>query len=117
MTGEAALVARLQAALNARDSDAAAGLMHPRAAFADYLAGGEVSGPVAVRDFFVRLFASLAPDFDLLGLEILADGRAAAEHQVCVRGADGALWSDTRVTITYVIADGLIIGLELTPVP
>lgn len=117
MSDEAALIERLQAALNAKDLEGVTALIHPDVAFPDYLDGGEVRGIGGARDFYQRLFNTLSPATDIVGLERLADGRWRAEMQVSVHDSGGRLWSDTRVAVTYEILDGLIKSLDLGEAP
>ena len=115
MTAARDLIVRLHEAIGRRDADAAATLFHPQARFRNYLDEGEVIGREGARAFYRKLFETLAPDIDLLSVEILADGRARAELQVSVHDRSGHLWSDSRVTATYAILDGMIQGVELGP--
>jgi uncharacterized protein (TIGR02246 family) len=115
MADARALVSQLHEAIGRRDADAAALLFHPQACFRNYLDEGEVIGRDAVRVFYRKLFETLAPDTDLLSVRILADGRAHAELQVSVHDRAGRLWSDSRVTATYTIREGLIQSVELGP--
>jgi len=109
------LVVRLHEAISRRDADTAALLFHPQGRFRNYLDGGEVIGRDGVRAFYRKLFETLAPDVDLLSVRILADGSVQAELQVSVHDRSGRLWSDSRVTATYTIREGLIQSVELGP--
>jgi hypothetical protein len=109
------LVIRLHEAIGRRDADAAAPLFHPHARFRNYLDEGEVVGQDGARAFYRKLFETLAPDIDLLSVQTLADGRARAELQVSIHATSGRLWSDSRVTATYTIRDGLIQSVVLGP--
>ncbi|KRA73986.1 hypothetical protein ASD89_11085 [Caulobacter sp. Root656] len=109
------LVLRLHEAIGRRDAEAAAALFHPLARFRNYLDEGQVVGPAGAQAFYLRLFETLAPNIDLLSIQTLADGRAQAELQVSVHDRSGRLWSDSRVTATYTVQDGLIQSVELGP--
>jgi uncharacterized protein (TIGR02246 family) len=109
------LVVRLHEAISRRDADAAARLFHPDARFRNYLDEGEVIGRDAVRAFYRKVFETLAPGIDLLSVQVLADGQARAELQVSIHDRSGQLWSDSRVTATYTIRDGLIQSVDLGP--
>jgi len=113
MSAASDLIGRLHDALNRRDLDAAMAQIHPQARFKDYLDGGEVEGHAAVREFYQRLFDTIAPDLDLIALKALPDGRIQADIQSSVRARGGQLWSDTRVVAVYQITDGLISSVEL----
>lgn len=109
------LVLRLHQAISRRDADAAAPLFHPLARFRDYLDEGEVVGPAGAHAFYRKLFETLAPNIDLLSVQALSDGRVRAELQVSIHDRSGRLWSDSRVTATYTIRDGLIQSVDLGP--
>jgi hypothetical protein len=109
------LVVRLHEAIGRRDVDAVAMMFHPQARFHDYLDDGEVVGRDGARAFYNRLFETLAPDIDLLSVETMADGRTRAELQVSVHDRSGHLWSDSKTTAIYTIADDLILNVELGP--
>ncbi len=115
MSAATDLIVRYYDALAHRDLEAVMAVMHPEAEFIDFLQGGEVCGKTAVRTFFQYMFDTLAPDFDLLGLTILPDGRIRADMQVATHGRLGHLWSDTRSYALYTVVDGLIHGVELQP--
>ncbi|MBO9707589.1 MAG: nuclear transport factor 2 family protein [Caulobacter sp.] len=107
------LVHRFLDALDRRDLDAVASLIHPQGRFRDYLNRGEVTGPEGIRDFHRRLFESLDVQIDKILVETMADGRVHAILQVAVRDQAGHLWSDTRVHVIYEVADGLILSQTL----
>ena len=104
------LVHRFLDALDRRDLDAVAALIHPEGRFTDYMNRGHAVGPDGIRDFHVRMFQPLDPHVDKISIEPMADGRVYAVLQVSVRDLAGHLWSDTRVHVIYDIADGLIKG-------
>ncbi|WP_043174681.1 ester cyclase [Streptomyces sp. NRRL B-24484] len=64
------------AALDARDLDRLTGLCHPDVVD-DFLAVGEVRGPVEVRRFFAELLTAL-PDFSITAEDVIGDHRGAA---------------------------------------
>ena len=113
MTADETLIVRLHDALDRRDLDAVVALMHPDARFRNYLDEGEIVGAAAARDFYQRLFETVAPDIDVLAMTPLPGGRLRAELQVSVHDRSGHLWSDSRVTATYTVVDGLIQAVEL----
>ena len=102
------LVHRFLDALDRRDLDAVAALIHPEGRFVDYLNRGEAVGPAGIRDFHRRLFDSLDVHVDKISIAPIGDGRVYAVLQVSVHNHAGQLWSDTRVHVIYEIADGLI---------
>ena len=113
MSAATDLIVRLLQELDRRDFDAATALFHPDARFRDYLDDGEIVGPPAVRAFYQRLFDTLAPDIDVLTMTEIPSGRVQAELQVSIHDRSGRLWSDSKVTATYEIVDGLIMAVEL----
>ncbi len=115
MSAATDLIVRYYDALAHRDLEAVMAVMHPEAAFADFLEGGQVSGRAAVKAFFQYMFDTLAPDFDLLGLAVQPDGRIRADMQVATHDRSGHIWSDTRSYALYAVVDGLIHDIELQP--
>lgn len=111
------IIIRLHEALDRRDLDGVTALMHPDARFRDYLDDGELVGLAAVRAFYQRLFETLAPNIDVLTMTELPDGRLRADLQVAVLDRSGRLWSDSKVTATYTLRDGLIQSVELGDEP
>ncbi len=109
------IIVGLYEALARRDTDGVMALMHPLARFDDFLDGGELSGPDAIRAFHQRMFDTLTPDFDLLSVTPTPDGKLRAVMQVSVHDSSGHLWSDTRSAAVYTIADDLILGVTLEP--
>jgi limonene-1,2-epoxide hydrolase len=105
------LVNRFLDALDRRDLDAVAALIHPEGRFIDYLNRGDVViGPEGIRDFHQRLFDTVNAQVDKISITPTKDGRVYAVLQVSVRDHAGHLWSDTRVHVIYEVADGLIKG-------
>lgn len=105
------LVHRFLDALDQRDLDAVAALIHPEGRFVDYLnRGAAVIGPEGIRDFHKRLFETINAQVDKISITPMKDGRVYAVLQVSVHDHAGHLWSDTRVHVIYDIADGLIKG-------
>lgn len=113
MSAETDLIVQYYEALARRDIEALMATMHPNAEFGDFLDGGEVIGPIAIRAFFQRMFDTLAPDFDLITVAVQPDGRMRAEMQVATHDRSGHLWSDTRSYALYDLVDGLIHGIAL----
>ena len=113
MSAETDLIVQYYEALACRDIEALMATMHPNAEFGDFLDGGEVIGPIAIRAFFQRMFDTLAPDFDLITVAVQPDGRMRAEMQVATHDRSGHLWSDTRSYALYDLVDGLIHGIAL----
>jgi ketosteroid isomerase-like protein len=113
MNAASDLITRLHDALHRRDLDAVMVLFHPQARFQDYLEGGEIEGPAAVRELYQRLFDVLSLDMDLIALKVLPGDRVQAHIQSSIRAASGRLWSDTRTVAIYQITDGLISSVEV----
>lgn len=107
------LVVRYQEAIGRRDVEAVMAMMHPAARFEDFLDGGEITGPTAVRAFYQRLFETLAPDLGLIAVTTQPDGRVLVELQVATHDKSGHVWSETRSQARYTLVDGLIHGIEL----
>lgn len=115
MSAETDLIVRYFEALTRRDIEALMATMHPKAEFGDFLEGGDLIGPAAIRMFHQRMFDTLAPDFDLIAITVQPDGRMRVEMQVATHDRSGHVWSDTRGYALYDLVDGLIHGIELQP--
>lgn len=113
MTPDEDRIARLHAAINARDLDATVACYAPTARFADPLDGGEVHGLEGVRAHFARLFDTARLEISTLDCRLEPDGRWRARLQVVVRGRSGGLWQDGLVTIWYRLDGGLIVDQEV----
>ncbi len=107
------LIARYYGALEGRDLEAVMAMTHPRVRFHDFLDGGEIDDLAAAQDFYRRMF-ELSPDLDPITIEDLPDGRVRVDMQSSVHSPSGHLWSDTRQEAIYTLADGLIVGIELS---
>jgi ketosteroid isomerase-like protein len=113
MGAGADLIARLHDAFNRRDLEGVVAMLHPDVRFRDYIDDGEVRGLDEARAFYQRVFATIAPELAFLSSEELPDGRVVTRLQVGIHDRSGHLWSDSSATVTYVLADGLVLGLDI----
>jgi ketosteroid isomerase-like protein len=101
------------AAFNARDVDAAVALMTPDVDWPNAWEGGRVVGRDAVREYWTRQWREIDPAVEPVAFtEEGPDHVAVTVHQV-VRGLDGELLSEGRVTHSYRIRDGLVQRMDV----
>lgn len=113
MTPDEDRIAKLYAAINARDLDATVACYAPQARFVDGLEGGMLEGHEAIRAHFVHLFETIRVELALIDLTQLPDGRLRARLQVVARGPGGGLWQDDTVTACYRLDRGLIVEQDV----
>ena len=75
--------------------------------------GGRVVGHAAVRDYWTRQWAAIDPTVEPVSVAARADGGIAVEVAQTVRGLDGALIAEGRVTHVYLVRDGLIARMDV----
>jgi ketosteroid isomerase-like protein len=75
--------------------------------------GGRVVGHAAVRDYWTRQWAAIDPTVEPVSVATRADGSVAVEVAQTVRGLDGALIAEGRVTHVYLVRDGLIARMDV----
>ena len=100
-------------AFNRRDIDAVLAALDPDVDWPNAWEGGRVHGHEAVRAYWTRQFATIAPHVEPQSFSVAEDGRVAvAVHQV-VRSLDGALLADQVVTHVYAFRDGLVTRMDV----
>ena len=105
-------------AFNAREIEAAIGLMHPEVDWPNAWEGGRVLGRAAVRDYWTRQFASISGKVEPEGFTEEPDGSVTVDvHQVVHDARTGELISDTRVRHRYRLEDGLIVRMDVLEPP
>src|SRR5215208_5067781 len=112
---EAELVLRsAYVAFNARDVEAAIGLMHPAVDWPNAWEGGRVMGRAAVRDYWNRQFAAISSNVEPEGFTEEPDGAITADvHQVVHDVRTGELISDSHVRHRYRLEDGLVVRMDV----
>ncbi len=106
-------IAKLHAAINARDLDATVSCYAPHARFADGLEGGMVEGLDAIRAHFVHLFETIRVELSIIDFLREPNGRLRARLHVETRGPGGGLWQDDVVTVWYRLERGLIVEQDV----
>lgn len=105
------------AAFNARDIDAALLLMTPDVAWPRAFKGGFVRGPGEVRAYWTEQWSEINPTVKPLAFHAEEAGRMLVEVHQVVRDLAGGLLADERVGHRFTIKDGLIVGMEVCPLP
>jgi len=117
----AAIEAILRAAyraFNARDVDAAVGLMDPEVDWPNAWEGGRVVGCAAVAAYWARQFESISSKVDPEGFDHMPDGSVTvAVHQVVHDAKSDVLLADEHVGHRYWIEDGLIMRMDVVRLP
>jgi ketosteroid isomerase-like protein len=101
-------------AFNARDIEAAVGLMHPEVDWPNAWEGGRVVGRAAVRDYWSRQFAAISSNVEPERFTEEADGSITIDvHQVVHDARTGEFISDSRVRHRYRLEGGLIVRMDV----
>jgi hypothetical protein len=108
-----AFLRRTYAAFNARDVDAVMAALHPEVDWPNVLEGTRLHGHAAVRDYWVRQFATIDPRVEPQGFSQEPDGWVAVDVRQVVRDRNGALLADSVVQHVYRIRDGLVDHMEV----
>src|SRR3954449_2653343 len=98
-----ALLRSAYRAFNARDVEGAVGLMHPEVDWPNAWEGGRVVGRAAVRDYWTRQWAQIAPTVTPLRTRALPDGRIAVDVAQTVRDLDGNVLREAMVRHLYTL--------------
>ena len=112
MSPEAASLARLHEAFNARDIDAALGVMHPDVKWPNGWEGGYVVGHEGVRAYWTRQWA-IDPTATAKEFETLPDGQIRVLVHVHATNRDGELLWENMVSHTYAFDSGKIRSMEI----
>ena len=114
MAEAAEILRAAYSAFNARDLDAAIGLMHPEVEWPNAWEGGRVVGREAVLAYWRRQFEAISSQVEPEGFCEERDGSVTVEVHQVVRGAQsGELLNDSRVRHRYWLEDGLIVRMEV----
>lgn len=113
MNTETAAVARLYDAFNARDIDAALGLMHPDVKWPNGWEGGYVVGHEGIRDYWTRQWAEIDPTATPTEFETLADGWIRVLVQLRAKDRNGAILWDSMASHTYAFDSGKIRTMDI----
>jgi ketosteroid isomerase-like protein len=100
-------------AFNRRDVEAVLAAMHGDVDWPNAWEGGRVHGRDAVREYWRRQFAEIAPHVEPQDFRVTDDGRVAVSVHQVVRSLDGALLADQIVTHVYAFRDGLVERMDV----
>ncbi|MEO8779946.1 MAG: nuclear transport factor 2 family protein [Rhodanobacter sp.] len=109
------LIRAAYAAFNARDMDAALGLMTPDAAWPRAFKGGFVQGPEEVRAYRTAQWSEIDPHVEPVAFHP-ADRVFLHVHQL-VRDMTGTVIPDEHVGHRFTIYQGRIQIMEVSPLP
>ena len=98
---------------NARDVEAVLAAMHPDVEWANSTEGGHLVGHDAVRAYWTRQWAEIAPIMIPEKFSIDGLGRVVIDGRLRVRDRSGALLADGRVKHAYTIKDGLVQRMDV----
>jgi hypothetical protein len=114
MSHEARLRA-IYAAFNARDIDAVLATLSPAVDWPNGWEGGRICGHVAVRDYWTRQWAEIAPTVEPLAFTPRDDDRIAVTVAQTIRSLDGTLQDESTVLHVYAFDGDLITAMEIEP--
>jgi hypothetical protein len=98
---------------NARDVEAVLAAMQPDVQWANSTDGGHLVGHDAVRAYWTRQWADIAPILTPEHFSTDALGRVVIEGRLRVRDKSGALLADGRVKHAYTFKDGLVQRMDV----
>ena len=101
-------------AFNARDVEAALGLMHPEVDWPNAWEGGRVVGCEAVAAYWTRQFEEISSTVEPERFDHEPDGSVTViVHQVVRDAKTGEVQADTHVLHRYRLQDGLIVRMDV----
>ena len=104
-------------AFNARDIDAALALMTPDVAWPKAFKGGFVRGPEEVRAYWTEQWSEIDPHVEPVAFHPEEAGGILVEVHQVVRDLAGSVLADERVGHRFTLAQGLILKMEVGPLP
>ncbi|NJM49065.1 MAG: nuclear transport factor 2 family protein [Alkalinema sp. RU_4_3] len=114
-TSEIELLRSAYAAFNARDLDAALALMTPDVHWPRAFKGGFVRGPEDVRAYWIEQGSEIDAQVEPVAFNPEEDGQILVEVHQIVRDRAGAVLADEQVGHRFTFKDGLIQGMEISP--
>jgi hypothetical protein len=95
-------------AFNARDVEGAFATTHEDVDLPNLIEGTRLHGHNAVRDYWLRQFATIDRHVEPIHMTTMPDGRIAVEVHQMVRDKEGNLLADGMVQHVDTLRDGLI---------
>jgi hypothetical protein len=108
MDSDVELLKRLYDRFNARDIEAVLGALHADVLWANGWEGGYVSGRAAVRDYWVRQWASIDPHVEPIEFSTGPRGETVVEIRQVVRDLAGKVLADKQVGHVFRVEDGRV---------
>ncbi len=113
MGNDDALVRRLYEGFNTRDIPAVLTLLAENVDWANGMDGGHVHGREAVRAYWTKQWAAIAPHVDPLRFSRRDDGATAVEVHQVVRDLAGKVLLDETVRHVFQIDQGLVTRFDI----
>ncbi len=113
MTDPQTLIQSAYTAFNQRDIPNALALMTDHVHWPKASEGGHVIGKEEIRAYWTRQWSQFDPHVDPLEVTPRPDGRFDVRVHQLVKSLAGELLSDSEVTHTYTLTDGLIARMDL----
>jgi hypothetical protein len=104
-------------AFNARDINAALATMTPNVTWPKAFKGGFVHGPEEVRTYWTEQWSEINPHVEPVAFYSEGSGRILVDVHQVVRDLAGVVLADEHVGHRFAIAQGLIQGMEVCPLP
>jgi hypothetical protein len=114
---EVQLLREAYAAFNARDIDTALSLMTADVTWPKAFKGGFVCGPDEIRTYWTDQWSEIDPHVEPVSFYPEARGRILVEVHQVVRDLMGFVMADEHVGHRFTIEQGLIRGMDVSPLP
>lgn len=104
-------------AFNARDIDAALGLMTADVTWPKAFKGGFVQGPEEIRAYWTEQWSEIDPRVEPVAFYPQDDSRILVDVHQVVRSLAGSVLADEHVGHRFTINNGLLQAMEVCPLP
>jgi heme-degrading monooxygenase HmoA len=102
---------------NARDMEAVLAALHEDVVWANGMEGGHLEGRDAVRNYWIRQWATVDPHVEPVGFSKGPEGEIVVEVHQVVHDTNGALLLDQKVGHIFKIEDGAIRRFDIRDPP
>ena len=113
MANNDSLVRQLYESFNRRDIPAVLALLAENVDWANGMDGGRVHGREAVRAYWTKQWAAVAPQVDPMHVTQRGDGATAVEVHQVVRDLEGKVLLDETVRHVFQIDEGLVTRFDI----
>lgn len=117
LTSEIDLLRAAYQAFNSRDIDAALALMTQDVAWPRAFKGGFVRGGQEIRAYWTEQWSEIDPHVEPVAFYAEEGGRILVKVHQLVRDLSGAIIADDFVGHRFTLEDGLILMMEVSPLP